>query len=262
VSKLTRRLPAVPTVNLTYADGRFGQTLEGAPRDWPQAWLIRGQWLVLFIGVVLFILAGPAERRWPRTRRGWLKLSGGIVGLVILALLCAALYQLPLLRIIPPEQIIKGATAGLPTPDSSRLGSPERAAMVARGRYIYSVASCATCHGANGSGGLKVSWKPMGTLWVRNITPDSATGIGTWSDAEISRAIRSGVSRNGYQLHWQGMVWDHLSNWDEEDLRAVIAFLRVMPAVKRKIPADRPPAADDCEVYTFWTSESQEPGCR
>lgn len=138
----------------------------------------------------------------------------------------------------------------------------ERAAMVTRGRYIYSVASCALCHGANGSGGLKVSWKPFGTLWVRNITPDSETGLGKWSDAEIRRAIRSGVSRDGYQLHWQGMIWDHASNWDEEDLRAVIAFLRAMPAVKNRVPPDRPPSPDDCEVYTFWTSESHKQGCQ
>ena len=56
------------------------------------------------------------------------------------------------------------------------------------------------------------------------------------------------------------MTWDHASNWDEEDLRAVIAFLRTMPAVKNRVPADRAPAADDCAVYTFWTSESHEPG--
>jgi hypothetical protein len=61
-----------------------------------------------------------------------------------------------------------------------------------------------------------------GQLWVRNITPDSETGIGKWSDAEISRAIQSGVGRDGYQLYWQGMIWDHASNWDDEDLRAVI----------------------------------------
>jgi mono/diheme cytochrome c family protein len=262
VSKLTRPLPAVTTINLTYADGEFGQMHGGAPREWPQTWLIRGQWLVLVAGAILFLLAGPQDGRWPRTRKGWAKI------LVMLALLGAlsgvvyALYMLPLLWVIPPAQLIAGATAGLPLTDSARLGTRERVAMVARGRYIYSVASCALCHGANGAGGAKVSWKPMGTLWVRNITPDVETGIGRWSDAEIFRAIRSGVSRDGYQLHWQGMIWDHASNWDEEDLRAVIAFLRTMPAVKHKVPPDRPPAPDDCEIYTFWTSESREQGCR
>src|SRR6185437_6630243 len=127
--------------------------------------------------------------------------------------------------IIPPAQIIAGATAGLPPIDSAGLGNAERVAMVARGRYIYSVASCALCHNANGAGGLKVSWKPMGTLWARNITPDAETGIGKWSDKEIARAIRSGVSRDGYQLHWQGMIWDHAGNWDEEDLRVPRAGL-------------------------------------
>lgn len=262
VSKLTRPLPAVPTLKLTFADGQFGQTYGGPPREWPQTWLIRAQWLVLAVGVILFVVAAPANRRWPRTRKGWLKLVTGLVGLTLLGLLGSALYHLPFLRMIPPEQIISGATAGLPTPDTTALGSPQRAAMVVRGRYIYSVASCAICHNANGSGGPKVSWKPFGTLWVRNITPDAETGIGRWSDPEISRAIRSGVSRDGYQLHWQGMIWDHASNWDEEDLRAVIAYLRAMPAVKNRVPPDRPPSPADCEAYTFWTSESHQQGCR
>ena len=63
--------------------------------------------------------------------------------------------------------------------------------------------------------------------------------------AEIGRAIRSGVSRNGQALHWQGMIWDHASNWDEEDIRALIAYLRLLPAVNKKIQPDRAPAADD-----------------
>jgi mono/diheme cytochrome c family protein len=261
VSKLTRPLPAVPTINLTYADGSFGQADGGAPREWPQTWLLRGQWLVLVSGAILFLLAGPRDSRWPRTGKGWVKALAGVVGLGVLGGMVYALYLLPLLGIIPPAQIIAGATAGLPPIDSAMVGNVERVALVARGRYIYSVASCALCHNANGAGGLKVSWKPMGTLWTRNITPDAETGIGKWSDREIARAIRSGVSRDGYQLHWQGMIWDHASNWDEEDLRAVIAFLRTMPAVKNKVPADRPPAPDDCEIYTFWTSESHEQGC-
>jgi hypothetical protein len=86
-------------------------------------------------------------------------------------------------------------------------------------------------HLDDGRGGYKVSWKPMGTLWSRNITSDPEAGLGKWSDSEITRAIRSGVSRNGYQLHWQGMTWDHASNWDEEDIRALIAYLRAMPPV-------------------------------
>jgi mono/diheme cytochrome c family protein len=139
---------------------------------------------------------------------------------------------------------------------------PEQKAMAERGQYLYTIASCALCHGDDGRGGVKISWRPMGTLWVRNISSDPDTGIGTWSDAEVARAIRSGVSRDGYALHWQGMTWDHASNWDEEDIRALIVFLRTLPPVSNKVLADRPPAPDDCEIYTFWTSPSSTYGCK
>ena len=111
-------------------------------------------------------------------------------------------------------------------------------------------------------GGSSISWKPFGTLYVRNITSDPETGIGAWTDAQVARAIRSGVSRHGRQLHWQGMIWDLLSNLDEEDLRAIVAYLRTLPAVHQAIPSARAPAADDCEIYTFYTRGPFNPGCQ
>jgi len=61
------------------------------------------------------------------------------------------------------------------------------------------------------------SWRPFGTLWSRNITSDARTGIGAWTDQQIVRAIRSGITPDGRTLHWQAMIWDPASNWDEED---------------------------------------------
>jgi mono/diheme cytochrome c family protein len=201
------------------------------------------------------------DRRYPKRARGWVLLGLGILGLAICGCFANALYDIPLNTFLPPETIAQGASSGIHPVDPTRFDAPEQAELAQRGQYIFTIA-CALCHGTNGSGGTKVSWKPFGTLWTRNITPDDATGLGQWSDAEISRAIRSGVSRDGYQLHWQGMIWDHASNWDEEDIRAVVAYLRTLPPVTKKIPADRPPAPDDCDTYTFWTSESTEYGCK
>src|SRR5919198_82292 len=116
------------------------------------------------------------------------------------------LYDVPMLDIIPPNILAQGQTQTMPKPDLASK-TPEQAALIERGRYLFTVAWCALCHNNDGSGGLKISWKPMGTLWVRNITSDSETGIGAWSEAEIAPAIRSGVSRNGYPLHWQEMIW-------------------------------------------------------
>jgi hypothetical protein len=103
----------------------------------------------------------------------------------------------------------------------------------------------------------------MGSLWVRNITPDPTTGIGAWSDAEVARAIRSGISKDGRPLHWQGMIWDHASNLDEEDVRALIRWLRAIPPVKRAISPPFPPSAADCETYTFFPAVDRDPksGC-
>jgi cytochrome c553 len=121
---------------------------------------------------------------------------------------------------------------------------------------------CAICHGTDGSGGTPISWRPFGTLWTRNITAHPQAGVGAWSDMELERAIRSGVSRDGRQLHWQGMTWDQLSNLDEEDLRAIVAYVRLLPPVDRAVPLPRPPTAGDCETYTYYLEKSDQPGCR
>jgi hypothetical protein len=57
------------------------------------------------------------------------------------------------------------------------------------------------------------------------------------------------------------MIWDHASNWDDEDIRAIVTYLRLLPPIERAIMPARPPAADDCAVYTFWISDSAVPGC-
>jgi mono/diheme cytochrome c family protein len=262
VSKLTRPVPAANPTVLTYADGNFGATTSGLPRDLLQRLLIAGQWVVLLGGALAFVLAGSPERRFSRRVRGWLLIMLAGVGLVACGAIGVAVYRMPALRIIPPEQIAHAVTASIPQPDPATLSSPEEAALAERGRYLFTVASCAFCHGNNGSGGAKISWTAFGTLWTRNISSDPVTGIGAWSDPEIARALRSGVTPDGRMLHWQGMIWDHASNWDEEDVRALIAYLHTLPPVRRDIPPARPPAADDCLVYPFWVAESMRPGCR
>ena len=113
------------------------------------------------------------------------------------------------LSFITPEDIANGVTANFPQPDPAIITSPEQAAMVERGRYLFKVISCNMCHGQTGSGGQKISWLPAGTHWTRNLTPHSKAGLGAWSGKEIARAIRSGVSRDGRPLHckgWSGIM--------------------------------------------------------
>ncbi|HWW88331.1 MAG TPA: cytochrome c, partial [Vicinamibacterales bacterium] len=186
---------------------------------------------------------------------------GVVVLIVVVGGIVWIVSALPTLSVIPPEAIIQGATGGIPDADAMRIESPEERNLVKRGQYIYTIASCAFCHNPNGSGGQKISWRPFGTVWTRNLTSEARTGIGSWSDQQIARAIRSGISADGRVLHWQAMIWDHASNWDEEDLRAVISYLRRLPPVDHQVPKARAPAEDDCVVYTFWVQSNELPGC-
>jgi mono/diheme cytochrome c family protein len=250
--KFTRPLPATAPKALTYADGNFAvDPTKGSPAR-VQAVLVGAQWIVLVLALVLFVRAGP--------RPGMAASIGGVLVFAVAGVLLFVLSQWPAIRNMPPDPLVKAVNAGDVKPDTRSM-SAERVHMVERGHYLFSV-SCAICHRTDGSGGTPISWRPFGTLWTRNITAHPQAGVGGWTDAELERAIRSGVSRDGRQLHWQGMTWDQLSNLDEEDLRAIVAYVRLLPPVARVVPLPRPPASDDCETYTFYLEKSDQPGCR
>lgn len=254
IGKLLRPLPAAVPRALTYAEGDFALP-EGAQVPGSGLRLLEtAQWLVLAIGVFLWLWAGPRERRWPRSFGGVVRWIGVILLLVVLALVLRGLYRWPALRGLPPDPLVEGFTRGRIHPDLPGR-SKEELAMVRRGEAIFQV-TCAICHQDSGAGGLAISWRQFGTLYTRNISSDVETGVGGWSDAQLSRAIRSGISRNGRALHWQAMTWDQLSNLDEEDVRAVIAYLRVLPPVRNPVPLPVAPSGGDCATYTFYL----EPG--
>jgi hypothetical protein len=55
---------------------------------------------------------------------------------------------------------------------------------------------------------------------------------------------------------------DHFFNWDEEDICSIVAYLRLLPPVGKRVPPNRPPAADDCKLYTFCLHKTAQPGCK
>jgi mono/diheme cytochrome c family protein len=73
---------------------------------------------------------------------------------------------------------------------------------------------------------------PVGKIYSKNITPDKETGIGRYSDGEIARALRYGVHPNGTA------VFDFMPfhNTSDEDLTAIISYLRAQKPVKNKVP--------------------------
>jgi len=118
-------------------------------------------------------------------------------------------------------------------------------AVIERGHYIVRVmAPCASCHGdpkqrpANASGaeiplvGGYAFAIPPGTFYTRNLTPDSATGLGAVSDKAIARALRYGVGHDGRAL----LPFMEMQGLADDDLRAVVSYLRTQPPVRNAVP--------------------------
>lgn len=90
----------------------------------------------------------------------------------------------------------------------------------------YLVASCRGCHGPTLSGG------PMpgpGGRPARNITPDSATGIGRWSEPEFATTLRTGRLPDGVMLDTTAMPVTITRHFDDLEVRAIYAYLRTLP---------------------------------
>jgi mono/diheme cytochrome c family protein len=124
----------------------------------------------------------------------------------------------------------------LPAPASvAAQGTPASAAEIARGKYVFGATGGCGCHtapkGQINAGGRRYDG-PFGTVYSTNITPDKATGIGGWTDEEIIAAIRLGRRPNGERL-LPVHPFPTFNGMAEEDLRALVAFLRSTPPVNR-----------------------------
>jgi mono/diheme cytochrome c family protein len=146
-------------------------------------------------------------------------------------------------QILPPEALPKiTRKSGIVAPDSTDTA--------ARGRYLFSaILVCNDCHTpVNPETQQPVMEKylaggqpfegPWGTVYGGNITPDEKTGIGTWTDADIERVLRTGVRPNGRVA--VVMPFFIYQNLDSDDMKAVTNYLKndvkpvdnVVPAAK------------------------------
>jgi hypothetical protein len=89
--------------------------------------------------------------------------------------------------------------------------------------------------------GSEVGWTgPWGTSYARNLTPDSATGIGAWSEDDIVKALRTGQRADGSEL-LPPMPWPNYAQMTDEDAYALAAYLKSIPAVSHGVPDKLPP---------------------
>lgn len=134
----------------------------------------------------------------------------------------------------------------VPLPTLTNVAGADTTDLVARGEYIVrNVASCGGCHAADQrdpdgplSGGAEFKDWRLGTIRAANLTADSATGLGTWTDAEIVRALRNGERKDG-RLLAPVMPYEWLHEMSDVDALAVARYLKTLPPVRHEV-AQRP----------------------
>ena len=161
-----------------------------------------------------------------------LKAAGVLLGLVVVLLVAgAATVQMRYDRTFDVADV--NATAS------------SDAAVIARGAYLaYGPAHCAYCHNSIDkharldageqvplSGGLEFSIG-IAKITSPNLTPDPETGIGNVSDAKLARMLRHNVRSSGVAA----IPFMEFQNLSEEDVTALISFMRSQPPVKNQIP--------------------------
>jgi mono/diheme cytochrome c family protein len=167
------------------------------------------------------------------------------------------------------------ATTALAAPKGKGKGQ------LARGEYLVTIGGCNDCHtplkmGQNGPepdltrmlsghpealkmpqapqlpegpwgvvvGSTLTAWSgPWGVSFPANLTPDPETGLGKWTEKDFMETLRTGRHMGRGRQILPPMPWFNYGKATDEDLKAIFAYLRSIPAIKNKVPEPIPPAA-------------------
>ncbi len=164
------------------------------------------------------------------------KLARWLVGAAAVALLLAAIVW---------QRNMRDET-DVPAPMAAAAPSP---ALVERGAYLARAGNCMGCHTTRGgtpyAGGRGIA-TPFGTVFSSNLTPDPATGIGSWTAGHFWRAMHNGRSKDG-RLLYPAFPYTSYTEVSREDSDALYAYLK-----------SRPPAAQPNTAHTLrWPFSTQ-----
>lgn len=113
---------------------------------------------------------------------------------------------------------------------------------VDRGAYLARASGCIACHtdfekgGAPLAGGLALQ-TPFGMLYSPNLTTDPDHGIGSWTLAEFARAVRDGVSPEGW-AYYPGFPYPFYANFTDQEIADLWAAFQTVPPVAQQ---NKPP---------------------
>jgi mono/diheme cytochrome c family protein len=173
----------------------------------------------------------------------------------------AYLFSLPPVRAPDPENTLKfpfnqrwamNFWSALFNPDTRFEPDPSKSPEWNRGAYLAeALAHCGECHTPRNlafalnnrkkyAGAVTAGWRAF------NISSDRATGVGAWRDEDLVSYLSIGhADGHGTASGPMGEAVDHsLSQLAGEDIRAVVAYLRTVPAIaSTDLPATLAPPA-------------------
>ncbi len=163
-------------------------------------------------------------------------------------------------------------------------GPGPKNAQIERGKYLVSVGGCNDCHspkiftpmgpipdttrllsghpansklpqvpqgvlgpdqwGALVSGDLTAWVGPWGTSFTRNLTPDVATGLGSWTEDIFIKAIRTGKDMGEGRAILPPMPWPEYRKMTDEDLKAIFAYLMSLKPIENAVPDPIAPSGE------------------
>jgi mono/diheme cytochrome c family protein len=130
---------------------------------------------------------------------------------------------------------------------------------VERGEYLSKIMDCGGCHTAGALAGkpdpklylagsdIGFEMPGLGVFYPPNLTSDHETGLGSWTEADIVKAVRIGIRPDGRELA-PVMPWPAYSALTDADARALAGYLKKLPPVRHQAPlpvgpGQPPPAA-------------------
>jgi mono/diheme cytochrome c family protein len=164
----------------------------------------------------------------------------------------------------------------IPRSQAKEATSPSSTAQVERGKYLVTIGGCNDCHspkkfteqgpeidstrllsghpagepippipegalgpgkwGALANNHLTARAGPWGVSFTRNLTPDTATGLGSWTEEIFIKAIRTGKDMGEGRDILPPMPWPMYKQMTDDDLKAVFAYLRSLKPIENAVP--------------------------
>lgn len=139
-----------------------------------------------------------------------------------------------------------------------RESTPYAAELVSRGQYLVSMLRCGACHTdgalagkpngerllAGSSVGIAftnpLQDKHPGVVYPSNLTPDTETGLGGWSEQQVMALVRTGTNRHGGKA-FSVMPYLAYATINNEDARAIATYLASLPPVRHEVPKNVSP---------------------